>query len=90
MLQGRGQQVRVAVLACSEATDVASADRRAEVGRELLAAVSTHPFGRIVLASPEHPSVRLRRELLSLVGALSDRVKGSAVTVSVRFDRAAS
>jgi hypothetical protein len=90
LLQGRGQRVRVAVLACSEATDLESTDRRAEVARELLAAVATDPFGRIVLSSPRHPSLRLRRELLCLVGALSDRVKGTAVTVSVRFDREVS
>jgi len=44
-LRGRGQQVRVAVLACSHATDVASLARRAQLAHELLAAVAAAGFG---------------------------------------------
>jgi hypothetical protein len=77
----RGQHVRVAVLACSEATDAASLASRARLARELLAAVTATGFGRLVLSSAEHASVPLRRELLSLAGALSQTVLGTSVRV---------
>jgi hypothetical protein len=82
----RDQHVRVAVLACSEATDVASLACRAQLARELLDAVAATGFGRLVLCSADHASLSLRRELLSLAGALSQTVLGT--TVRVRFDDA--
>ncbi len=85
LLRRGGQQVRIAVLACNAATDSSSAGCRAEVAHELLSSVAADAFGRVVLTSPERSSPRLRRELLSLVGALTDRLAGSLATVSVRF-----
>lgn len=84
-LRQRGQHVRVAVLACSDATDVASAACRARLARELLSAVTTASFGRLVLSSAERASVPLRRELLTLAGTLSQTVPGTSV--HVRFNR---
>jgi hypothetical protein len=80
-LRGRGQQVRVAVLACSHATDVASLARRAQLAHELLAAVAVAGFGRLVLSSAEQASIPLRRELLSLAGVLSQEALGATVRV---------
>lgn len=87
-LRQRGQNVRVAVLACSRATDIASVIGRARLAQELLAAVAAAGFGRLVLSSAEGASVPLRRELLSLAGALSQSVVG--VSVRVKFNDAPS
>ena len=48
-VRGRHERVRVAVLACNDATDVATSGRRAEVAHELLSAVATAPRGHLVL-----------------------------------------
>jgi hypothetical protein len=87
-LRRRGERVRVAVLACGDATDVVSMARRAEVVHELLGAVTSVGFGRLVLSSGDRASVELRAELLSLAGTLSQRLDGTSATVSVRFGRA--
>jgi hypothetical protein len=84
-IRKRGEQVRVAVLACNEATDAASAARRAELARELLAAVAAVGFGRLVLSAADRASMDIRRELLTLAGALSQTPVGVAATISVRF-----
>jgi hypothetical protein len=84
-IRRRGEQVRVAVLSCNEATDVVSAARRSELAHELLAAVAAVGFGRLVLAAEEHASTQIRRELMTLAGALTYMRRGGATTVSVRF-----
>jgi len=87
-LRRRGEHVRIAVLACNEATDVASVARRAELAHELLAAVAAAGFGRLVLTAAERASMQLRRNLLSLADALTHAHCGTAVTVSVRLPEA--
>jgi len=84
-LHQRGQHVRVAVLACSDATDVASVACRAQLAHELLSAVTAAGFGRLVLSSAERASMPLRRELLSLADTLTQTVLGASVRV--RFNR---
>jgi hypothetical protein len=84
-LRRRGHYLRVAMLACNEATDLASVAHRAEVAHELLTAVSAVGFGRLLLSATDHASIRVRDELLSLAGVLRQRLLGSAATVSVRF-----
>jgi hypothetical protein len=81
LLRQRGQHVRVAVLACSDSVDVASVTRRTQLAYELLAAVTAAGFGRLVLSTAEQASMPLRRELLSLAGALSQTVLGACVRV---------
>jgi hypothetical protein len=81
----RGQRVRVALLACNEATDTASVTSRAEVAHELLTTVAAAGFGRLVLTASDRTSMRQRCELLSLAGELSLRIQGMTTTVSVRF-----
>jgi hypothetical protein len=84
-LRRGGEHVRVAVLACNEATDLASVTRRAELAHELLAAVAGVGFGRLVLTAAERASMQLRRDLLSLADTLAQIRRGAATTVSVRF-----
>jgi len=84
-LQRQGRCVRVAVLACSEATDFAAVARRAVVAHELLKAVRVVHSGHLVLACSDDVSMDLRCELVSLAGALSDSLRGTSATVSVRF-----
>ncbi len=89
LLQRRGQQVRIAVLACSDAADAASNGCREELAGELLDAVAVDPFGWFVLTSPGHASMHLRREILGLAGVLSEKLDGKrGATVSVRFGNA--
>ena len=83
-LRLEGARVRVAVLACNEAADAASAARREELAHELLAGVAALGFGRLVLNAAAHASAQLRIELLSLAGSLSHSCAGAAV-VSVKF-----
>jgi hypothetical protein len=84
-LRRRGEQVRVAVIACNEATDAESAQRRAELAGELLSVVAAAGFGRLVLTAAERAPMPLRRELLALAGSLSHTRRGTATVVSVRF-----
>jgi hypothetical protein len=84
-LRRRGQQVRIAVLACSDVMDASARTRRVEVLAELLAAVNAARFGRVVLSTDERASANLRSELLSLAEALRPRLQGTSATVSVRF-----
>jgi hypothetical protein len=81
----RGQQVRVAVLACGQAADAASVRRRAEVADELISSVAAAGFGRLVLTAPDCASRGQRCELLALAGELSHKVRGATAAVSVRF-----
>ena len=86
-LRRRGQQLRTAVLACNAETDIASAARRAEVAHELLRAVASVGFGRLLLSTANGASLQLRHELLALANALtsSRTLAGTAATVTVRF-----
>ena len=83
----RGKRVRVAVLACGQAADAVSVQRRAAVADQLLTSVAAAGFGRLVLTAPDCASVRQRCELLGLAGELSHRVRGATAAVSVRFGR---
>jgi hypothetical protein len=84
-LRARGEDVRVAVLSCNDATDAASAGRRAEIARQLLSVVASVVSGRLVLYAAPHASRLLRHELLSLAGGLSQGLQGSTAAVSLRF-----
>jgi hypothetical protein len=84
-LRRQGRCLRVAALACNEATDIASVARRAEVAHELWTAVSVVGFGRLLLSAPEAASMQLRCEVLSLADALSQGLTGVSATLSVRF-----
>ncbi len=79
------QSIRVAVLACNGEPDGEADGYRAQVARALLGAVMGTTFGRLVLSASGGASPRVRRELLALTGALSEELRGSAATVSLRF-----
>jgi hypothetical protein len=70
--------VRVAVLACNEQMDGEGPCYRAQVAHALLGAVSGTSFGRLVLSASGRASLRLRQELLSLAGMLSEQLRGTS------------
>jgi hypothetical protein len=84
-LRRGGQRVRVAVLACNDTADRESTSRRVEIAHELLSSVVAVSFGRLVLSCRDGISVQQRRDLVSLAGALVERVRGRTATVSVKF-----
>jgi hypothetical protein len=85
----RGQQnVRVAVLACNGETGGEAEGYRAQIAHTLLAAVTGTTFGRLVLTASGGASLRVRQELLALAGMLSEQLRGTTATVSVRFTEA--
>jgi hypothetical protein len=73
------------VLACNAAMDPVATQQRSEVANVLFAAVTSAGAGRLVLSTGDSISIPLRRELMSLVGALSQKIQGTTTTVSVRF-----
>ena len=79
------QDVRVAVLACNGETDGDAARYRTEVARTLLTAVTGATLGRLVLSASGRASLRLRHELFSLTGILSEQLRGTTATVSLKF-----
>ncbi len=81
LLDRRGQTVRVAVLACSQAIDATAVAHRGHVARTLLDAVAAATSGRLVLTSA-NGSPEQRRELLSLAGSLSHIAPGAVVRVT--------
>jgi hypothetical protein len=87
-LRRQREEINVAVLACNGAMDSETARRRIAVGREMLASITRH--GRLVLtASAEGASSELRQHLLSLAETLTDGLRGTSATVTLRFtDRA--
>jgi hypothetical protein len=80
--------VRVAVLACNAATDGAAADRRAQLARTLLAAVTVSTCGRLLLWASGHAPDPFRQALFALAKALTEEARGTTVTVSLRFTEA--
>jgi hypothetical protein len=80
------EEVRVAVLACNGATDEATLHRRASLAQELLACVSRAWRGRLVLTAPGgRASGVFRHHLLSLAGMLSEDLRGTSATVTLKF-----
>ncbi len=84
-LRRQGDLVRVAEIVCSDRTERALIDHRAEVAMELLRAVASRPGGSLVLRASDTASAELRSEMLSLAGMLSSRLPGTVASVSVRF-----
>jgi len=82
------KDVRVAVLACNSATDGAAVVRRARVARTLLAAVTNTTGGRLILGASGRASHQLRHELFALAEALTEEIRGTTATVSLRFTEA--
>ncbi len=66
---------------CNGETDSETHACRARVARALLAAVSATTFGRLVLTASRCASLPLRQELFSLMGALSEQLRGTTATV---------
>jgi hypothetical protein len=82
----RGKQlVRVALLACNASAGGSAADLRARLARMLLRAVTGATCGRLILSVSGQACLRLREELFALAGALSQELRGTTATVSLRF-----
>jgi hypothetical protein len=88
-LQGHAERVRVAVLACSSTTNPELARDRITLAHALLGAVTTTARGRLILSATRCASAGLRQELLAPTGALTDQLRGTSATVSLRFAEAA-
>jgi hypothetical protein len=88
-LRRRRQGVRIAVLACSSATGGTSARQRAQLARVLLGAVKSTTCGRLTLTASGLASHQLRQELVALAGELTDELRGTTATISLRFADAA-
>jgi hypothetical protein len=79
------QSLRVAVLACSAAAGGAAARRRAELARLLLGAVKSTTCGRLTLTASGSSCCQLREELFALAGELTEELRGTRATISLRF-----
>ena len=85
-LHRQREHVQVAVLACNDATDAETTDRRIAVGRALLASISRAWHGRLLVIAPAgRASSLLRQHLLSLAETLTDELRGTSATVTLRF-----
>jgi hypothetical protein len=82
------QNVRVAVLACNGETSGEADSCRAQIARTLLAAVMGTTFGHLVLSAGGSAALRVRQELIALAGTLSEQLRGTSATVSLRFTEA--
>ncbi|MGA7121759.1 MAG: hypothetical protein WBY94_16755 [Polyangiaceae bacterium] len=82
----RGRQdISVAVFACNEHPEADLGGYRAQIAQALLSAVRGAPSGRLILTASDRAPARVRFELLSLAGALSENLRGTTATVSLRF-----
>lgn len=79
--------VRVAVLACNGEIDGEANGYRVQVAHTLLGAVTGTTFGRLVLSAGGGASLLVRQELLALAGILSEQLRGTTATVSLRFTK---
>jgi hypothetical protein len=85
ILRRSKQVIRVAVLACNAATGSVASVGRAQLARALLGAVASTSSGRLLLTASGQASPPLLQELLGLAEALTEEVRGTSVTVSLRF-----
>jgi hypothetical protein len=76
--------VRVAVLACSAATDDVHAGLRAQLARSLLGAVAGTTCGRLIFSAGARAPRELLQALLALAETLAREVQGTSATVSLR------
>jgi hypothetical protein len=84
-LRSTQRTVRLAVLACNDASGAPTSGRRTRVARALLAAVSETSFGRLVLTASAYAPASLRAELLTRAGELPRALGQSSATISLQF-----
>lgn len=84
LLQRHKQSVRVAVLACSAATDDVHTGLRAQLARSLLGAVAGTTCGRLIFSAGAMAPRELVQALLALAETLAREVRGTSATVSLR------
>ena len=84
-LRSGRQDIAVAVFACNEDPEADPGGYRAQIAEALLSAVRDAPSGRLILTASDRAPARVRFELLSLAGALTESLRGTTATVSLRF-----
>jgi len=85
VLLHRREGVRVAVLACNDATGDEAVDYRAALARALLGAVAKTIRGRLILSASDPAPPTVRRALLTLVEELTLELRGTTASVSLWF-----
>ena len=84
-LRRTNHRVDTAVLACNSSTSRRASEERTCLARTLLGAFTGAVPGRLVLSAGGGASSRLRRDLLALLGTLTEERIAPTVTVSLRF-----
>jgi hypothetical protein len=84
-LRSGRQDVGVAVLACNSDPDADIGGYRVQIAGKLLSAVTGTASGQLIVTASDRASARVRHELLSLAGLLSENLGGTTATVSLRF-----
>jgi hypothetical protein len=88
-LEERHTTVPIAILAISPRFDSDAVAARYRVARAVLSAMSANRAGELVIATDEDLPEDARHQLVAFAGALCDGLRGSDVSVRVRFSSAA-
>jgi hypothetical protein len=89
-LEGRNTTIPVAIVAMSPRFDTEATAARYRVARAILSAMSAKGEGELVIATDEGLPDDAKHQLVAFAGALCDGLRGSDVSVRVRFTSSAS
>jgi hypothetical protein len=89
-LVARNTTIPVAFVAMSPRFDAEATASRYRVARAILSAMSARGEGELLIATDEHLPDDARHQLVAFAGALCDGLRGSDVSVRVRFASSAS
>jgi hypothetical protein len=84
-LEAKKTTIPVAIVAMSQRVDGEATSARYRVARAILSAMSARGEGELVIAADEHLPDEARHQLVAFAGALCDGLRGSDVSVRVRF-----
>jgi len=82
----RDAAIHAGLLVCNNALDSATSDARQAICDALLQVMLKKQRGELVLASDVTAGEPVRHQLFALAGTLCDELRGTAVSVRVRFD----
>ena len=85
-IEARRAVIHAGLLVCNGALDEGSAHAREVICAHLLRVMRARQRGELVLASDVSAGDDMRHQLFALAGTLCDELRGSAVSVRVRFD----
>ena len=89
-LQAKSSEIPVAIIATSSRADEEATAARYRISRALLSAMSAQGFGELIISADELLPDEARHELVAFAGALCDGLRGSDVSVRVRFSASQS